>query len=76
MKHTPSEVLEGWKAYYGVEPFGDDWWQAGVIASATANPHIKKSLAPADFIPGKKHTNMITDIEEMERALTAFCGVA
>jgi hypothetical protein len=76
MKHTPSEVLEGWKAYWKHEPFGDDWWQTAVIACAAANPHIKKSLAPYDFIPGQQHTNMITDLEEMERALTAFCGVA
>jgi hypothetical protein len=71
---TPSWVLEGWKAAYSVEPWGDDWWQTGVIASAAVNPHIKRSLAPSEFMPRTKRSAGITDVDEMEAALRAWCG--
>lgn len=76
MRETPSEVLEGWKSAYANEPWGDCWWQTGVIAAACVNPHTKKSYAPADFMPPTKNRSAgMTDIDEMERAMAAMCGV-
>jgi hypothetical protein len=75
MRETPSEVLEGWKAAYAVEPWGDDWWQAGMIAAAAVNPHIKKPMSAQDFMPNRKLSAGITDLEEMERAMAAMAGM-
>jgi hypothetical protein len=72
---TPSEVFEGWKAAYRVEPWGDDWWQTGVIASAAVNPHIRSTKKPEDFMPMTKRALQFTNVDEIENALKAMCGV-
>lgn len=67
-------MFEGWKAAYANEPWGDDWWQAGVIASAAVNPHIKKSMSPEEFMPMKRRSLQFTNMDEIENALKSFCG--
>ncbi|MBS0207506.1 MAG: hypothetical protein JSS27_00995 [Planctomycetes bacterium] len=47
--------LDHWLAFYRLEPFGDEWLQAGAICAtiANSNPYAKRTTAaqPADFIP-------------------------
>ena len=50
-RNTSSACFEGWRAYYRQCPFGDDWLQAGTIAAAAVNPHVKKAMKVEDFIP-------------------------
>lgn len=38
-------------AFYGVEPFGDEWRQTGTIAAASRSPYTKKAEDPSDFFP-------------------------
>lgn len=44
-----------WMAYYGIEPWGDDWLQTGLIVSKIHNcvPGRKRTqmLKPSDVIP-------------------------
>ena len=35
-------------------PFGDDWQQAGTIAAAAMNPHVKRGRKVSDFIPAAR----------------------
>lgn len=41
-------------AYYRVDPWGDDWTQAGTMACASVAPHVKRRVTPQDFIPKPK----------------------
>lgn len=59
-RNTSSACFEGWRAYHKECPFGDDWWQTGVIAAAAVNPHIKKSMSAEDFIPKYRPPETIT----------------
>lgn len=54
-----------WQEYYKIEPFGDDWLQAGVTASAIANssPWVRKRVKPGDFIPRVKARKSPEEIE-------------
>lgn len=50
-----AEFLD-WIAYYELQPFGLENWNAGVIASTIANVHRdikkkKKPFTPSDFMP-------------------------
>jgi hypothetical protein len=55
--------FEEWKAYYRVEPFGDDWQQAGTIAAATVNTWSKRKVKPEQFIPKTKARKSPEEIE-------------
>lgn len=46
-----------WVEYYKIEPFGDDWEQAGLIAASNIAPWTKRKVKPSDFTPGRKITN-------------------
>lgn len=37
--------------YYNNWPYGDDWHQAGIVAWASAAPHVRKRVQPEDFMP-------------------------
>lgn len=71
----PQIVLEMFKAAYRFEPFGDDWDQAGTLASAVLAPHSKRPPQPKDFIPNFKKPKLQT-VDEMWEELTAGMGVA
>lgn len=73
MRNTPSECFQEWIAAYKNEPWGDDWQQTADIACAAINPHIKKPLTRADFIPFAKQAVGMTDLDEMEQALANMC---
>lgn len=58
------DELDLWIAEYRIEPFGDDWLQAGSIAAAAANAFGGRRK-PSDYIPTppKKQTaDEMTDI--------------
>lgn len=63
---TPEQFVE-WIAFYSLEPFGDEWRQAALIAAEAANagkialtPHMKTRLResdltqPEDYLKGKQ----------------------
>ncbi len=75
IRDTPSECFEEWKAAFRVEPWGEDWKMAGTIAAAAVNPHIKKQMSSADFIPKYRTAIAAQSIEEMEVALMGLCGI-
>jgi hypothetical protein len=58
-----------------LEPWGDDWLQTGIIASAAVNPHIKRQMKAEDFMPPKKPKVSITDGSGIERFFKGLCGV-
>lgn len=56
MRELTIEQYEEWKAYYMIEPFGNeaDYYRTGILAAATLNPHLKrgrKPFKPTDFMP-------------------------
>ena len=60
------DELDIWIAEHSIEPFGDDWLQAGTIASAVLMPHRKRGsagLSPQDFIPTRKERKQQTPDE-------------
>jgi hypothetical protein len=46
-----------------------------VIASAAVNPHIRSVKKPEDFMPMTKRSLQFTNVDEIENALKAMCGV-
>lgn len=62
-ERIPYALLQEWRAYHLIEPFGDDWQQTGTIAAAAMNPHTKKSLKPDDFIPRYKPNQSPEDMQ-------------
>lgn len=53
---TPEEFDEWW-AYYTLEPWGDEWRQACLVAAEAANagkialsPHLKRPLSRTDLV--------------------------
>lgn len=55
LAETTVEQFNEWIAMYRLEPWGDDWAQAGTIAAAVFNAsgNIKEPRSPVEFIPGE-----------------------
>ena len=54
MRAVDSAEFAEWLALYQIEPWGDDWRQAGAQCAATVNVHRKRGgrrSDPDDFIP-------------------------
>ena len=54
-----SKQISEWVAFYSLEPFGNEWRQAGVIAATIAEAFRDakkrpKPFTPDDFIPVKE----------------------
>lgn len=80
----PRRLFDEWLAYYQVEPWGDEWDQAGTIAAAAHNaafiaggyPELPEGMralrAPDHFIPGRKAKTPLRVIsDEEDQALMA-----
>ncbi len=66
-KYLSGDELEIWIAEHSIEPFGDDWLQAGTVAACILTPHRKPGTdppKPQDFIPTVKKKSKQTP-EEM-----------
>lgn len=61
-----------WIAYSNIEPFGDDWEQAGTIAAAGQQVWTKRKMTPEQFIPRVKTTKTV---EEIQRELAQFAAM-
>lgn len=71
------ELFTLWPAYYLVEPFGDDWLQTGVLATAAVAPYAKRGSRPkpSDFIPSTvKATTDWGALESQAKTYTATRG--
>lgn len=56
LQRMTAREYDDWRRFATQEPFGDQRgdYQAGIVASAALNPHLKKgakALGPADFLP-------------------------
>ena len=84
---TP-EQMSGWMAYHQIEPFGDEWQQAGTIAAVTFNTlasiaagfgghKMKRNeyKEPEDFIPGAEPRSRATTVAEQKAAIQATIGL-
>lgn len=67
-ERIPYPLLQEWRAYCALEPFGDDWQQAATIAAAAFNPHSKRPLKPDELIPRYRPEQTP---EDMQAALMA-----
>lgn len=43
--------FEEWKAFWELEPWGDEWRQTGVQAAASVQPWSKKPVDPETYMP-------------------------
>jgi len=46
-----SKQISEWVAFHSLEPFGDEWRQAGVIAATIAEAFRDSKKRPKPFIP-------------------------
>ncbi len=49
-RHSPKWLAE-WKVFEQIEPFGDEWKQAAMIAWTVRSSNCKTTLEPEDFMP-------------------------
>lgn len=63
--------FQEWQELYRIEPWGDDWMQAGVIAATSVNLWSKKKVKPEQFIPKEKSTRRKTP-QQMEAEMQHF----
>jgi len=67
---TAREFQE-WQEAYAIEPWGDDWLQAGTIAATMVNMWSKSKVKPERFIPSVKSSRKKT-AEQMESEMMHF----
>lgn len=70
-------VFDEWYAMYLVEPWGDEWQQAGAVAAASMNGPIgamggEMKFAPKDFIPPYRTASEREALERRDAALQAY----
>lgn len=69
MRETQRQIdareFQEWQELYKIEPWGDDWQQAGTIAAASmaSNPFSKRKYYPDSFIPKAKTRKSPQEIE-------------
>jgi hypothetical protein len=71
-----------WQAYYALEPWGEDWRQAGLLAAVLCNvlgsrAEGEPAAEPADFMPAahreaRKRIGTMSEAEIRERKLAEF----
>ena len=69
-----SHEFAEWMAIYNLEPWGDDWQQAALIASLTTYGPLKKPIKAEDLIPGRRRKKQQTPAEMMAM-LKSFSAV-
>ena len=52
-----------WQQLYGIEPWGDDWQQAGTVAATQVNLWSKRKYKPEAFIPRAKQQKTAAQME-------------
>ena len=76
LRGISGRLLTEWMAFFEMEPFGQEWLQAGTVAATVVNMNRdpKKSAAakPTDFIPGYKEPEPGPD--EVAAKVEAYFG--
>lgn len=54
MSDIEPALLDEWEAMYRLEPWGDDWEQAAMIAAAVKNKGSEDPIAPQTLIPNEE----------------------
>jgi|TARA_Y100000310_G_C20662002_1_gene805309 hypothetical protein len=72
-----SRQLKEWELYYREEPFGEEYYQSGLICSIIANVNrdSKKQsepFRPEDFIPRFTRSSKKEKMEYMKKQMTAM----
>lgn len=57
-EHDSHDIAELF-AFENIEPFGDEWRQAGLIAALIHNQHAKRGKQVEDFMPIVRRRKMI-----------------
>lgn len=79
---TP-EQMDEWISYYRLEPFGESWRQAALIAAEARNagittlaPHLSRKLTASDMVepddylkPGKQQAMTPQEFQTLARAI-------
>lgn len=60
-----------WKAYFALEPWGDDWNQTRAIAAATIAPYSKRRIDLEKYFPNASSRQTSSEIDQ---ALMAFAN--
>lgn len=63
--------FQEWKAFWELEPFGDEWRQTGVSAAASVSPHVKKTPDPETYMPPTRGIQL-TKAKGVWRKVTEF----
>lgn len=66
-----SREFQEWQEAYAIEPWGDDWLQAGTIAATMVNLWTKAKVKPEKFIPSVKSSRKKT-AAQMETEMMHF----
>jgi len=58
LQRITARELVDWVAYWSIEPFGDDYYAHGIVASTIANVFRSKGrrFRPEDFKPRPRHS--------------------
>ncbi len=77
LAEMPAGLLDEWSAYFELEPWGQEWDQAGTIAAVIHNAMLPihqclgikdgRPTEPADFMPHiktKRRKRRLTDAED------------
>lgn len=64
-----------WVALYDLEPWGDDWPQAAIVAASVLNSFSRRRVDPASLIPGGRLARR-QPVEMVEKQLDLFFNVA
>lgn len=73
------EQFEEWRAMYQLEPWGDDWEQAGTVAAAVwnASGNTQEARSASEFIPSidAQEPEGLSDDELREKHAQRYGGV-
>ncbi len=53
LREVDSREITEWMAFYMLEPFGQEWMQAGTIAAEVYRSFTGKKRKPQDYLPVK-----------------------
>ena len=71
---TAREFQE-WQELYRIEPWGDDWLQAGTVAAAAVNVWSKRKVRPDRFVPRAGSAGRQLTPREVETQMQHFAAL-
>ena len=74
LRRMSSKKIAEWQAFWELEPFGDEWRQAGTVAAAALSPHVEKGrkVTAENFIPKPSEPEEQSEGKTPEQILGMF----